>query len=237
MTKLILDYLGHSGFLAETDRRLLLFDYYRGDLLSILEQKPPDKPLYVFASHAHPDHFNPEIFSLAKQPRTVSYLLSFDIQTQCSVPSGADVHFLNPDQNYAVSDLGTVRTLRSTDQGIAFWVASGNVSVFHAGDLNWWNWEGEDPEWLAEQERIYKQEIQKLSGIHLDAAFVVLDSRLENRFADGMNWFLSVCSPDYVLPMHFWEDRNVIERFRSLSGIISTGTKILDTTRENHWEL
>jgi hypothetical protein len=130
-----------------------------------------------------------------------------------------------------------VRALRSTDQGVAFLIDSGNVSLFHAGDLNWWNWEGEDPEWLADQERVYKQEIEKLSGIQLDAAFVVLDGRLGDRFADGMNWFLSVCSPDYVLPMHFWEDRDVIERFRSLSGRISPKTRILDTARENHWEL
>ncbi len=234
---LILDYLGHSGFLAETNRCLLLFDYYRGDLFPLLEKKPLEKPLYVFASHVHPDHFNPEIFSLIKSPRAVSYLLSSDIRTQCSVPSGTDIRFLDPDQTCTVPGLGMVRTLRSTDQGVAFLIDSGNVSLFHAGDLNWWNWEGEDPEWLADQERVYKQEIEKLSGIQLDAAFVVLDGRLGDRFADGMNWFLSVCSPDYVLPMHFWEDRDVIERFRSLSGRISPKTRILDTARENHWEL
>lgn len=59
-----IDYLGHSGFFVETDSILLLFDYYYGDL-SFLREKPNDKPLFVLVSHAHGDHFNPEIFSLA----------------------------------------------------------------------------------------------------------------------------------------------------------------------------
>jgi len=55
-------YIGHSGFLVELRETLLLFDYYEGSL----PQLPLEKQLYVFASHRHPDHFNPEIFSLAE---------------------------------------------------------------------------------------------------------------------------------------------------------------------------
>ena len=44
MGTIAIDYLGHSGFLAETQRHLLLFDYYRGDL-SLLDERPADKPL------------------------------------------------------------------------------------------------------------------------------------------------------------------------------------------------
>ena len=53
-------YLGHSGFLAELETVSLLFDWWKGDLPPL----PADKPLAVFASHRHGDHFDPKIFSL-----------------------------------------------------------------------------------------------------------------------------------------------------------------------------
>ena len=36
-----------------------------------------------------------------------------------------------------------IRTLRSTDEGVAFFVRFKEMTIFHAGDLNWWHWEDE----------------------------------------------------------------------------------------------
>ena len=236
---MIIDYLGHSGFLAETDGALLLFDYYRGDL-SVLDGKPADKPLFVFVSHVHGDHFNPQIFSLRGQNRPVRYLLSFDIRGNKKVPQDADVQYLEADRSYGIPGLGTAQTLRSTDEGVAFYVQTGTLSLFHAGDLHWWDWPGEDPAWLAEQERVFKEEIGKLAGKPMDAAFAVLDDRLEQNEAEGLTWFLSVCRPRRVLPMHFWEDRGVVARFLKSEAAVraaQAGTVILDTASQTHWEL
>ena len=53
-------FLYHSAFLVELEHGSLLFDWYGGTV--------PDydrtKPLYVFSSHHHGDHYSPEIFSL-----------------------------------------------------------------------------------------------------------------------------------------------------------------------------
>ena len=231
-----IDYLGHSGFLVETDRALLLFDDHRGDL-SLLEQKPVEKPLYVFVSHAHGDHFNPKIFTLAKGPRPVQYVLSFDLKGNAAVKTSADILYADADATYEIDGLGTVQTLLSTDEGVAYLVTSPSETVFHAGDLNWWDWPGEDPEWLAEQETVFQREIGKLAGKRIDAAFVVLDDRLEENYAKGMAWFLSVCHPSYVLPMHFWEDRSVVARFKALPDAAGAGTQILDTANETSWRI
>ena len=231
-----IDYLGHSGFLVETDSALLLFDDSRGDL-SPLDRKPGDKPLFVFVSHAHGDHFNPKIFALAEGTRPVKYILSFDLRGNGAVREGADILFADADAAYEIDGLGTVRTLLSTDEGVAFLIITQNETVFHAGDLNWWDWPGEDPEWLAEQETVFQREIGKLAGQRIDAAFVVLDDRLEENYAKGLSWFLSVCRPSYVLPMHFWEDRSVIDRFKALPDVARTETQILDTTKETSWNL
>ena len=230
-----IDYLGHSGFFVETDKVMLLFDYYRGDL-SFVSRLPEEKMLFVFASHVHGDHFNPEIFSLAaKHPKT-RYILAFDIKGNPTVPAGVDVLYMDADCTYEVEGLGTVETLLSTDEGVAYLIKTEEGTLYHAGDLHWWDWPGEDPEWLAEQETVFRRETGKLAGVPIDIAFAVLDDRLEDNYAKGMELFLSVCHPRYVLPMHFWHDRSVIDRYREDIGV-PAGTVLLDTANETHWEL
>ena len=233
---LTIDYLGHSGFLAETEKAVMLFDFFRGDL-SLVDAKPVDKPLFVFVSHAHGDHFNPHIFSLSVARRDVKYILSFDLRGNARVPETADILYADADKSYEVDGLGTVRTLLSTDEGVAFFIRTSEETLFHAGDLNWWDWEGEDPEWLREQETTFRSEIGKLANEHIDAAFVVLDDRLEKNYAKGITSFLSMCHASFVFPMHFWEDRTVVERLKALRNAYAKGTVILDTTKETHWNL
>ena len=227
-----IDYLGHSGFLVEMANALLLFDYFRGDI-SFIEKRRDDKPLFVFVSHAHADHFNPKIFSLSTGNRSVKYLLSFDINAS-AVPDGIDASFLVANGLYSIDGLGTVRTLTSTDEGVAFLVLTTEVTLFHSGDLNWWDWPGEDGEWLAEQKAVFAREIGKLENTPIDAAFVVLDDRLEENYAKGMELFLSVCRARFVLPMHF-KSADAVQSFIHLNK--QADTVILDTSSEKHWEI
>ena len=231
---MIIDYLGHSGFFAETENALLLFDYIKGDLSPLLE-KAGEKPLYVFASHAHGDHFDPAIFKIPYRP--VRYLLSFDLAGSPKVPQTENVRFLDPDARYPVEGLGTVETLLSTDEGVAFFVDTGTETLFHAGDLHWWDWPGEDPAWLEEQETVFTREIKRIAGRRIDAAFAVLDDRLEENYAKGLSLFLSLCRPKAVFPMHFWNDRSVVDRFRALPAAKESGALIMDTANKTHWEL
>lgn len=231
-----IDYLGHSGFFVENESSMLLFDYYYGDL-SFLEEKLDEKPLFVFSSHAHGDHFNPEIFSIVIKHKKTSYHLSFDIKGKPTVPNNLNIQYLDVDRTYEIEDLGIVKTLQSTDEGVAFLIKTSDETLFYAGDLHWWDWPGEDPEWLAEQESVFKREIGKIKNESIDIAFAVLDSRLEDNYAKGMTHILSELHPRYVLPMHFWDDRSVVERFKERSEIKELDTIILDTTKETHWEL
>ena len=48
-------YIYHSGFLVESADAYYIFDYYRADF----PVTDADKPVYVFVSHRHPDHYNP----------------------------------------------------------------------------------------------------------------------------------------------------------------------------------
>lgn len=231
-----IDFLGHSGFFVESESVLLLFDYYYGDL-SFLAEKLKEKPLFVFASHAHEDHFNPAIFSLADVHKRTKYLLSFDIKGNPAVPENRDIQYLDAERTYEIEGLGSVETLISTDEGVAFLVKTACETLFYAGDLHWWDWPGEDPEWLNEQETVFKREIKKLAGLPIDVAFAVLDSRLEENYWKGMALILSILRPRYVLPMHFWKDRSVMERFKELPFLRESGTILLDSTKETQWEI
>lgn len=140
-------YIGHSGFLVTLESCYLLFDYYTGEI----PQLSCDKPLYIFSSHRHEDHFNPAIFSFAGLTGQVEYLLSYDIKLNrhffSKYPDAADLqekgklHSLRMEERYVIDNL-EIHTLKSTDEGIAFLVSvlTEQKLIYHAGDLNWWVW-------------------------------------------------------------------------------------------------
>ena len=68
-------YIAHSGFYVDTGDAGFLFDYYKGKLPDV----EADKPLIVFVSHHHPDHYNPVIFRLAEKYPNVRYVVSKDV--------------------------------------------------------------------------------------------------------------------------------------------------------------
>ena len=88
-------YIHHSAFLVETESAYLLFDYFQGKLPEFSEEKP----LYVFASHRHPDHFSKVIFELEEKHPKIHYILAFDIWSK-RVPESCKgkTEFLNPGQ-------------------------------------------------------------------------------------------------------------------------------------------
>lgn len=63
--------IAHSGFLMETTREYLLFDYWKGSL----PEMDGKKPLFVFVSHSHADHYSEKIYDLP----AAAYILSSDV--------------------------------------------------------------------------------------------------------------------------------------------------------------
>ena len=66
--------------------------------------------------------------------------------------------------------------MRSNDQGVAYLVHSEEKTVYHAGDLNWWHWEGESEVFNKMIRRTYQSEINKLQNEKIDIAFVPVES-------------------------------------------------------------
>ena len=205
-------YIHHSAFLLESETAAFLFDYFEGALPEILAEKP----LYVFSSHWHGDHFSEEIFELAKERENIRFILSSDIKAK-RVPKELleKVVFVDPDQTWT-DDRITVETYKSTDEGVAFWCKIDGKEIYHAGDLNHWYWEGEDPQWNADMTAAYRAEIEKMRGRQADVAFLPLDPRLEQWFYLGLDDWMKVSDAKTVFPMHFWEQFDVAARLKAM---------------------
>ena len=173
-------YIHHSSFLVETEENYFLFDYFEGKLPQLKE----DKPLLVFASHRHGDHFSPVIFDLVKTHASTGFVLSDDIWKR-RVPEElmGKTYFIGPEEEL---------------------------------DLHNWVWEGEPEADNKRMSQRFHQELEKLRGIHIDVAFMLLDPRQEKDFYLGMDDFMRMVGADVVFPMHFWGDFEVTDRFKVL---------------------
>lgn len=196
-------YLGHSGFLAEVEDMYLLLDYYKGEL----PKMDPDKKMAVFVSHSHYDHYGKDIFRLRDIFQQIRFILSDDIPAQ----EEEDVIFVRPNEHREILGLD-ITTLRSNDEGVAFLVKYKNRTIYHAGDLNWWHWEGEPEEYNTKMRRSYQSEINKLQKEKIDVAFVPVDPRLGEQYCWGLDCFMKRTETARVFPMHFWETYDIFDR-------------------------
>lgn len=203
-------YIFHSGFIVETESRYYIFDYYKGDI-------PPldnSKKAIVFASHAHEDHYNSEIFSiLSEMEIDHTAVLAKDISSK-KYPFDTEVLKAYANKTYSVDGI-EIETLLSTDAGVAYIVRDPEGVIYHAGDLNDWTWHGEPEQWNKQMTGSYRHEINKLAGMKIDIAFVVLDPRQEENYDRGMLYFLKKANADKIFPMHYWEKPDVIDRFNA----------------------
>ena len=203
-------YLFHSGFLMETARAYYLFDYFGGDLPRL----DPAKPVTVLASHGHKDHYDPAVFSLlrAAGAAEIFAVLAKDIPPRRH-PKECEVLRAYAGQTYALPHGETLETLLSTDSGVAYLLTADGGTVYHAGDLNDWSWEGESEAEKKQMRGNYRHEIDRLRGRRIDVACVPLDPRLTAHYADGLLYFLSAVDAGRVYPMHYWQQPEVIGRF------------------------
>ena len=138
-------FFGHSGFLIELSNSTLIFDYIYGELPEIRE----DKPLYIFISHCHSDHCNWEkIIEIYDKSYHTEIFFGYDYsdssinETLDNLPSKIRESvscFKGEQQLYSDDSLVYIKSLISTDLGVAFLVKCNGKVIFHAGDLAIWD--------------------------------------------------------------------------------------------------
>ena len=217
-------YIHHSSFLAELETMTLLFDYTEGTLPEIRK----DKPLLVFASHRHGDHYSEKVLDIRKEHENTRFIFSDDIwRSRLPKERLEDITSMKPGEELGLRfadgritersfDEGEanmkVLTFCSTDEGVAFLVKAEGRVLYHAGDLNNWYWEGEPGDWNETMAKRYTEEVDKMKGMCIDAAFLPLDPRQENAFYLGFDEFMRKIKVSHAFPMHCWGDFSVIRK-------------------------
>ena len=239
-------FIHHSCFLVELDDKVLIFDYFDGDKVEgvhftgKLPSYEPDTKIYMFASHSHKDHYDMDILRLADKYSNIHYIFSKDIRISPHFLSkhGIDpavrerVTFVSPDNTYHVDDLD-IMTLRSTDAGVAFYVTSNGVSLFHAGDLNDWEWDGAGDLINGRVRRAFRHEIKKLSEKPINVAFFPMDPKLMEYQFKGFDFFLQNTSAEFVFPMHMWQDYSGIAEYKKRLSNKDMADRVIEIEREN----
>lgn len=155
-------YLGHSSFAVDTGAHLLIFDYPAAGCVPAMpveqvRQLAAGHDSIVFASHSHADHYGQEIFTIPG----ARFVLSDDIAPR----DGALM--VRPDRAICERDF-LLQTFRSTDEGVAFVVEIDGLRIYHAGDLNWWHWEGAPDPWNPDMARQFRLQVACLPSQPID---------------------------------------------------------------------
>lgn len=222
-------YIYHDCFLIESRTCALLFDYWhnpavdsdlcKDKLPDILCLISPEKPIYIFVSHFHKDHYNPQIFSWSRHRQNIRYIISADVRRHAR-------HILRPDSVYKgfkpdpaivfplskggkyEDSIVDVRAFGSTDVGNSYAVCVKNCgkTVFHAGDLNCWAWRDEsEPDEVASAEKAFRSELDFIlrDFKEFDVAMFPVDSRVGSGYAQGAYEFVRKFCVKMFIPMHF----------------------------------
>ena len=207
MNQVSIRYLYHSGFLVQTAKTALVFDYYNDTADTgrrALEFGIMEPALFalqkglVLVSHNHTDHFNPVIFKWHGDGRDVRYVVDNGVTVR-----DTEVIRVSPGDTVTTQD-AVVRVFGSTDEGCSFHVCVDGINIFHAGDLNFWHWKNEpDSPSIATAKEGFLAVMRSLQGLPMDVAFFPVDARMGEGFAMGAAYFVRQCQPKWLVPMHF----------------------------------
>ncbi|MEF8873245.1 MAG: MBL fold metallo-hydrolase [Candidatus Thermoplasmatota archaeon] len=197
-------YIYHSCFSIQLQDKVFLFDYPGAEVGANAEKKLRSqirgRDLFVFVSHAHGDHFSPEVTDFSSGAESARFILSKDVPSRrFSLQSDYKVREVKPGRSYSIDDV-VVKTFESNDAGVAFLLRTEGATIYYGGDLAKWNW----PEWSErkreEHVKVFDEVVRSLKDEDIDIAFSNMDERLPSWA--GPVEFMEKVKPAYFVPMH-----------------------------------
>jgi ankyrin repeat protein/L-ascorbate metabolism protein UlaG (beta-lactamase superfamily) len=218
-------YCGHSGWAVQTEKHLLIFDYWDRNKAdhpglangSICPYEIKDKNVIVFVSHDHSDHYDTSIYKWAGVVQNISYVYGFKPEeawiNKENGYHGPDYVYINDNQSKQVDNI-TITTLKSNDSGQGFLVAADGITIYHPGD---------HALFTAEDEPGFKKEVDFIAGQapQVDIAFLPVTgcpSRWKKDFiVQGFFYSIDKLHPAQVFPMHAFQREYSLKEFAELA--------------------
>ncbi|MGL5122958.1 MAG: MBL fold metallo-hydrolase [Fusobacteriaceae bacterium] len=224
LNELEIHYIHHSCFIIKIMDSTVLFDFYNDSLESkeyITEIFKNSKHKYIFSSHSHSDHYHQSIFDFENQFNNINYILSHDIKL---TKKNDNYHSLFSNNELILENI-EIRSFGSTDAGVSYLINLHGINIFHAGDLNWWDWGQEDTEEeKIAMEKRFKRIIKNIADTNLkiDICFFPVDPRLKKRTFVGADYFIEQLAPKYLIPMHLWDKFEICKKLKEHTGYKTT---------------
>ena len=212
-------YLRHSGWAVRIGDALLIFDYQESMGMDNVTGETPrtldngfidpaeisDLDVYVFASHAHGDHYDPVIYEWQGEIERLTYFIGWEDkpESHCErfIGAEADCHTMAGLRSTAELDDIQVYTIDSFHNDIpevAYLVRYGDWAVYHNGD------------YMADY--VTDHAYLKTFSDHIDMAFVQgVPSHRWSHLARAVHLAREFDVP-VLFPMHF-RDREMCEGF------------------------
>lgn len=212
-------FIFHSGFAVECEQCILVFDFWMDPANVMASILKSDKPIYVFASHFHEDHFTKAVFKWREKCGNITYLLSKDILKHHRAEKTDADAWLAKGATWQDANI-TVFATGSNDSGVSWIVEVGGSRIFHAGDLgNWYArfltsaYQGEDIYSVelgemvnpGKEEKRYLGELKDIAKVasSFHVAFLPVDGRIGNGYTLSARQFIEKFGVGLLVPMHF----------------------------------
>lgn len=216
-----LTYIFHSGFVLETEKAVLVFDYWLDPTEVMPRVLSTRKHVYVLCSHFHRDHFTRQVFKWREQwpNHRYTYILSRDILKRGRAEEHEVDVWLSKGGVWTDGNI-RVHAMGSNDCGVSWIVEIEGRRLFHAGDLNNWYAHllseehavrrkgilGMGPEIDAVyEEKRFLGELKDIAKEYraFDIVLFPIDGRIGNGYTRGARQFLERFSVGMFVPMHF----------------------------------
>jgi L-ascorbate metabolism protein UlaG (beta-lactamase superfamily) len=226
-----LEYLQHSGWLIRTPGHVLVFDYVES--LSPTNELPPElrlstdsfdqRPVVVFVSHSHADHFFPGVAAWAAKHPGTQFVVGWP---GSGLP---EAKVMQPREVWSSNGL-RVAAIAAGDEGVGFLVSVDGLTVFHGGDHARWV-DAIDQPFMAEIMWLKQQQ----QSIDIAMFAIATGGPCEPRPAiwEGVRAAARELAPRVLIPMHVGcpERLDVYERFRGEFAQQLPGTQVVAPSR------
>ncbi len=218
-------YCGHSGWAVQTEKHLLIFDYWNRNKAekpglangSVCPKEIQDLNVIVFVSHEHGDHYDTSIYKWANDVKNISYVYGFKPEEAWIHKEkgyhGPEYVYINDNQTQVVDNV-TITTFKSNDTGQGFLVSTDGMTIYHPGDHAWFS---------SEDEMDFKKEVDFIARQEqpIDIAFLPVSgcpSRWKKEFiVEGFFYTIDKLDPAQVFPMHAFQREYTLKEFAEMA--------------------